>query len=69
VVNKNDLAGGHAGTDGKHTELCRIEGIEAQLRQLPLFMLNSPGETQQDAQGRWQFHFRLTRSGAHDNAL
>ena len=43
--------------------------LKAQLRQQPLFQLSSPGETQQDAQGRWQFHYRLTRSGAHDNAL
>ena len=50
-------------------DFAALKALEAQLRQLPLFMLNSPGETQQDAQGRWQFHFRLTRSGAHDNAL
>ncbi|MDM9276360.1 DNA utilization protein HofN, partial [Citrobacter koseri] len=46
-----------------------LRALEAQLRQQPLFTLGSPGETLQDAQGRWQFHYRLTRSGAHDNAL
>ncbi|MCZ5524378.1 PilN domain-containing protein, partial [Escherichia coli] len=46
-----------------------LKALEAQLRQLPLFKLGSPGETQQDAQGRWQFHYRLMRSGAHENAL
>ena len=54
---------------GNTLNFAALKALEAQLRQLPLFMLSSPGETRQDAQRRWQFHFRLTRSGAHDNAL
>lgn len=54
---------------GNTLNFAALKTLEAQLRQQPLFQLSSPGETQQDAQGRWQFHYRLTRSGAHDNAL
>lgn len=54
---------------GNTLSFAALKVLEAQLRQLPLFKLGSPGETQQDAQGRWQFHYRLMRSGAHENAL
>lgn len=54
---------------GNALNFAALKALEAQLRQLPLFALNRPGETQQDAQGRWQFHYRLTRSDMHDNAL
>ena len=54
---------------GNTLNFAALRALEAQLRQQPLFTLGSPGETLQDAQGRWQFHYRLTRSGAHDNAL
>ncbi|WAD30287.1 PilN domain-containing protein [Citrobacter braakii] len=54
---------------GNTLNFAALKALEAQLRQLPLFRLGSPGETQQDAQGRWQFHYRLTRSGVHENAL
>lgn len=54
---------------GNTLSFAALKALEAQLRQLPLFRLGSPGETQQDVQGRWQFHYRLTRSGVHENAL
>ena len=54
---------------GNTLNFAALKTLEAQLRQQPLFQLSSSGETQQDAQGRWQFHYRLIRSGAHDNAL
>ncbi|MDM2849429.1 MULTISPECIES: PilN domain-containing protein [Citrobacter] len=54
---------------GNTLNFAALKTLETQLRQQPLFQLSSPGETQQDAQGHWQFHYRLTRSGAHDNAL
>ena len=54
---------------GNTLNFAALQALEAQLRQQPLFQLSSPGETQQDAQGRWQFHYRLTRSGTHDNDL
>ena len=54
---------------GNTLNFAALKTLETQLRQRPLFQLSSSGETQQDAQGRWQFHYRLTRSGAHDNAL
>lgn len=54
---------------GNALNFSALKALETQLRQQPLFELGSPGETQQDAQGRWQFHYRLTRSGTHDGAL
>ncbi|MGF6344194.1 pilus assembly protein HofN [Citrobacter sp. 506] len=54
---------------GNTLSFAALKALEAQLRQLPLFKLGSPGKTQQDVQGRWQFHYRLMRSGAHENAL
>lgn len=54
---------------GNALNFSALKALETQLRQLPLFALNRAGETQQDAQGRWQFHYRLTRSDTHDNAL
>ncbi|QBX82267.1 PilN domain-containing protein [Citrobacter tructae] len=46
-----------------------LNALETQLRKQPFFRLGSSGETRQDAQGRWQFHYRLTRSVKHDSAL
>ncbi|WP_213134127.1 PilN domain-containing protein [Citrobacter sp. FP75] len=46
-----------------------LNALETQLRKQPFFRLGSSGETQQDAQGRWQFHYRLTRSVTHDSTL
>ncbi|TKU43062.1 PilN domain-containing protein [Citrobacter sp. wls714] len=54
---------------GNTLSFAALKSLETQLRQQPWFALNRPGETQQDAQGRWQFHYRLTRSDTHDNAL
>lgn len=46
-----------------------LNALETQLRKQPFFRLGSPGETQQDALGRWEFHYRLTRSVMHERAL
>lgn len=46
-----------------------LNALETQLRKQPFFRLGSPGETLQDAQGRWQFHYRLTRSVMHERTL
>jgi pilus assembly protein HofN len=54
---------------GNALNFAALKALETQLRQQPWFALNRPGETQQDAQGRWQFHYRLTRSDTDDNAL
>lgn len=54
---------------GNALNFAALKALETQLRQQPRFALNRPGETQQDAHGRWQFHYRLTRSDTHDNAL
>ena len=54
---------------GNTLNFAALKALEAQLRQLPLFMLNSPGETQQDAQGRWQFEYQLTRKVSDEHVL
>ncbi|EAZ4942453.1 PilN domain-containing protein [Salmonella enterica] len=43
--------------------------LETSLRHYVSFPLNRTGATQQDAQGRWQFHYQLTRSAARERAL
>ena len=54
---------------GNTLNFTALQQLETQLRQQPFFQLGRPGETQQDAQGRWQFHYRLIRSVTHDSAL
>lgn len=54
---------------GNTLSFAALKALEAQLRQLPLFKLGSPGETQQDAQGRWQFEYQLTRKVSDGHAL
>ncbi|EFU0983780.1 PilN domain-containing protein [Salmonella enterica] len=43
--------------------------LETSLRHYVSFPLNRTGATRQDAQGRWQFHYQLTRSAARKRAL
>ncbi len=43
--------------------------LETSLRHYVSFPLNRTGATRQDAQGRWQFHYQLTRSAARERAL
>lgn len=54
---------------GLALNVAALHRLEMQLRKHPGFQLGSPGETRQDAQGRWQFHYRLIRSGMHAGAL
>ncbi|WP_410750065.1 PilN domain-containing protein [Citrobacter sp. U14242] len=54
---------------GLALNVAALHRLETQLRKHPRFQLGSPGETRQDAQGRWQFHYRLIRSGMHAGAL
>ncbi|HDP6593877.1 TPA: DNA utilization protein HofN, partial [Escherichia coli] len=39
------------------------------LRQDASFHLNQRGATQQDAQGRWQFEYQLTRKVSDEHVL
>ncbi|EEC0303240.1 PilN domain-containing protein [Salmonella enterica] len=43
--------------------------LETSLRHYVSFPLNRTCATRQDAQGRWQFHYQLTRSAARERAL
>lgn len=54
---------------GLTLNITALQRLETQLRKHPRFQLASSGETRQDAQGRWQFHYRLIRSVMHAGAL
>mgnify|MGYP000673903409 CR=1 FL=1 len=54
---------------GNTLNFAALKTLEAQLRQQPLFQLSSSGETQQDAQGRWQFEYQLTRKVSDEHVL
>lgn len=54
---------------GNTLSFAALKALEAQLRQQPLFQLSCPGETQQDAQGRWQFEYQLTRKVSDEHVL
>ncbi|EHR8267878.1 DNA utilization protein HofN [Escherichia coli] len=43
--------------------------LETSLRQDASFHLNQRGATQQDAQGRWQFEYQLTRKVSDEHVL
>lgn len=51
---------------GYAATLPAVEAFETALRQLPGFTLGTPGEMRQDAQGRWQFAYSLTRKELAD---
>lgn len=46
---------------GLTTSITALNALETSLRQDASFHLNQRGATQQDAQGRWQFEYQLTR--------
>jgi len=54
---------------GSTLNFSALKVLENQLHQQTFFQVGSPGETQQDAQGRWHFHYRLIRSATHDSPL
>ena len=54
---------------GLTLNVAALHRLETQLRKHPGFQLGSSAETRQDAQGRWQFHYRLIRSVMHADTL
>ena len=46
-----------------------VNALETSLRQDASFHLNQRGATQQDAQGRWQFEYQLTRKVSDEHVL
>ncbi|HGL4054466.1 TPA: PilN domain-containing protein [Citrobacter koseri] len=55
--------------EGYATTFLALNTLETALRRHPDFPLAGSGATQQDAQGRWQFHYRLKRSLADGRAF
>lgn len=51
---------------GYAATLPALAALERALRQLPGFTPTAPGEMRQDAQGRWQFSWALTRKEQAD---
>ncbi len=54
---------------GLTTSITALNALETSLRQMHLFISISGGATQQDAQGRWQFEYQLTRKVSDGHAL
>ncbi|HBB2470656.1 TPA: DNA utilization protein HofN [Escherichia coli] len=54
---------------GLTTSITALNALETSLRQDASFHLNQRGATQQDAQGRWQFEYQLTRKVSDGHAL
>ncbi|MCZ8602854.1 DNA utilization protein HofN [Escherichia albertii] len=51
------------------TSISALNALETALRQDTSFQLNQRGNTQQDAQGRWQFEYQLTRKVGDEHAF
>lgn len=51
---------------GYAATLPALAALETALRQMPGFIPGAPGEMRQDAQGRWQFSWTLTRTESAD---
>ncbi len=54
---------------GLTTSITALNALETSLRQDASFHLNQRGATQQDAQGRWQFEYQLTRKVSDEHIL
>ncbi|EMN3918616.1 PilN domain-containing protein [Citrobacter sp. Ct235] len=54
---------------GKALTFSALSALETALRDSPLFEINHTGATQRDAQGYWQFQYRLKWREAHDRPL
>lgn len=54
---------------GLTTSITALNSLETSLRQDASFHLNQRGATQQDAQGRWQFEYQLTRKVSDEHVL
>ncbi len=54
---------------GLTTSISALNALETALRQDTSFQLNQRGTTQQDAQGRWQFEYQLTRKVGNEHAF
>ncbi|ETD61089.1 hypothetical protein Q458_25930, partial [Escherichia coli ATCC BAA-2209] len=54
---------------GLTANITALNALETSLRQDATFQLNQRGVTQQDAQGRWQFEYRLTRKVSDEHVL
>ena len=54
---------------GLTTSIAALNALETSLRQDASFHLNQRGATQQDAQGRWQFEYQLTRKVSDEHVL
>ncbi|MEW5243164.1 DNA utilization protein HofN [Escherichia coli] len=54
---------------GLTTSITALNALETSRRQDASFHLNQRGATQQDAQGRWQFEYQLTRKVSDEHVL
>lgn len=55
--------------NGKTLTFSALSALETALRDSSLFEINHTGATMRDAQGYWQFQYRLKWREAHDRLL
>ncbi|MDB2180688.1 PilN domain-containing protein [Citrobacter farmeri] len=55
--------------NGKTLTFSALSALETALRDSPMFEINHTGATMRDAQGYWQFQYRLKWREAHDRLL
>lgn len=67
-ADNDKLAAGNAGDQGAYNKHYRVKRAGNVTRQM-LLSSQSAGATQQDAQGRWQFEYQLTRKVSDEHVL
>lgn len=68
-ADNDKLAAGNAGDQGADNKHYRVKRTRNVTPPDASFHLNQRGATQQDAQGRWQFEYQLTRKVSDEHVL
>lgn len=69
AADNDKLAAGNAGDQGADNKHCRVKRAGNVTPPGCFFSSQSAGATQQDAQGRWQFEYQLTRKVSDEHVL
>lgn len=69
LADNDKLAAGNAGDQGADNKHCRVKRAGNVTPPGCFFSSQSEGATQQDAQGRWQFEYQLTRKVSDEHVL
>ncbi|STI72028.1 pilus assembly protein [Escherichia coli] len=69
LADNDKLAAGNAGDQGAYNKHYRVKRTRNVTPPGCIFSSQSAGATQQDAQGRWQFEYQLTRKVSDEHVL